>query len=84
LAIFDVAMVTGNLRLSMPLQRLWSTFVPSLMNIETYFIVSLQFELVTRGFSMKKPFFTKCSLYKINDTQGGVNFDPLCIIYRIL
>jgi hypothetical protein len=38
-----------------------STIVPSLISIEAVFIVLYQFELVTGDFSMKQPFFTKCS-----------------------
>jgi hypothetical protein len=33
------------------------TFVPSLISIEAFFIVSWQFELVTGGFSMKTAIF---------------------------
>jgi hypothetical protein len=34
-----------------------STFVLSLISIEEFFIVSLQFEIVTEGFSMKTATF---------------------------
>jgi hypothetical protein len=34
-----------------------STFVPSFISIEAFFIVSWQFELVTGGFSMKTAIF---------------------------
>jgi hypothetical protein len=34
-----------------------STFVPSLISIEAFFIVSQQFEIVTGGFSVKTAIF---------------------------
>jgi hypothetical protein len=48
-----------------------STFVPSLISIEAFIIISYQFELVTGGFSMKTAIFCNMLMRKrLNESSS--------------